>query len=90
MITREVVRESPIDALAHVVEFAEYVVHLPYKRSGDVVGALIDLDKLGDALERARASLVRQARSEGASWALIGDALGISKQAAQQKWGVKS
>jgi predicted ArsR family transcriptional regulator len=32
-------------------------------------------------------ALVAQARSEGASWEQIGQALGITKQAAQQRFG---
>jgi hypothetical protein len=31
-------------------------------------------------------SAVRQARSGGATWQQIGDRLGISRQAAQQRW----
>ncbi|MGH9062129.1 MAG: hypothetical protein ACRDZY_21830 [Acidimicrobiales bacterium] len=40
---------------------------------------------VGDA-ERHVADAVRQAREAGASWAQIGDALDISRQAAQQRW----
>ncbi|MFN8036115.1 MAG: hypothetical protein U0V73_09295 [Acidimicrobiia bacterium] len=36
-----------------------------------------------DALDTA----VRWAREAGASWGTIGDALGVSRQAAQQKYG---
>lgn len=32
-------------------------------------------------------SLVAQARAEGASWEQVGHALGITKQAAQQRFG---
>lgn len=54
-------------------------------------------DPLLDALDRAAvlrdqvdelvALLVRQARVEQATWAQIGDALGVSKQAVQQRFG---
>jgi len=43
-----------------------------------------------DDRERADAllhSLVRDARAHGKSWAMIGFALGVSKQAAQHKYG---
>jgi hypothetical protein len=36
--------------------------------------------------ERHVADTVRQARAAGASWTQIGDALGVSRQAAQQRW----
>lgn len=42
-----------------------------------------------EAAELLRARLVDTARSQGASWAQIGAAQGISKQAAQQKYGTK-
>ena len=37
--------------------------------------------------EALEAELVREARESGESWASIGDALGITKQAAQQRYG---
>src|SRR2546423_13970534 len=53
------------------------------------------LAKVGEAQRRARAlndvgdqlvdHYVAQARAGGASWSQIGDALGVSKQAAQQR-----
>src|SRR2546421_11120932 len=53
------------------------------------------LTKVGEAQRRARAlndvgdqlvdHYVAQARAKGASWSQIGDALGVSKQAAQQR-----
>jgi hypothetical protein len=36
------------------------------------------------------AQAVRQARQGGASWTHIGDALGVSRQAAQQRWSAQS
>jgi hypothetical protein len=36
------------------------------------------------------AQAVRQARQGGASWTHIGDALGVSRQAAQQRWSGRS
>ncbi len=38
-------------------------------------------------VERRMRSTVQQLRTGGASWAVIGDALGISRQAAQQRYG---
>lgn len=36
------------------------------------------------------AEAVRQARRAGASWTHVGDALGVSRQAAQQRWSAQS
>ncbi|KAB8166458.1 hypothetical protein FH609_002655 [Streptomyces sp. 3MP-14] len=38
-------------------------------------------------LERAEAVLVRRARNDGASWAAIAEALGVSRQAVHKKHG---
>ena len=54
------------------------------------------LAKVGEARQRARTladigeqlvdHFVSQARAQGSSWSQIGDALGVSKQAVQQRW----
>jgi hypothetical protein len=36
------------------------------------------------------AQAIRQARQAGASWTHVGDALGVSRQAAQQRWTAQS
>lgn len=41
-------------------------------------------------LEQRLAGAVAGARAEGASWAQIGASLGITRQAAQQKYGKKA
>jgi hypothetical protein len=35
------------------------------------------------------AEAIRQARQAGASWTHVGDALGVSRQAAQQRWSAR-
>lgn len=51
------------------------------------------LDALADVAARIRtletvlASQVQEARSTGATWTQIGDALGITRQGARQRWG---
>jgi len=40
--------------------------------------------------EHDLAEAVRQARQAGASWTHIGDAVGVSRQAAQQRWTAQS
>lgn len=50
------------------------------------------LDLATSIIEQAelwRAQLAEQARSEGHSWAHIGQCTGMTKQAAQQRWGRK-
>lgn len=47
-----------------------------------------DTDTIAEA-ERTRALAVAQARISGASWADIGAAARMTRQAAQQRWGVR-
>lgn len=53
------------------------------KRLDDVARALGNLDA---AESRMRHSVAR-AREEGATWAEVGEALGVTRQAAQQRFG---
>lgn len=49
-----------------------------------------DLELVGDvatALQKAERAAVTGLRKQGYSWADIGDGAGISRQAAQQRWG---
>ena len=48
---------------------------------------LADLATLRTEIETVIASAVDTWRKQGRSWATIGDALGISKQGAQQRYG---
>lgn len=48
---------------------------------------LAQLVKLRDTLDEVIAEAVHGQRSCGRSWAYIGDALGISRQAAYDRWG---
>ena len=54
--------------------------------AGDVEG-LRDLAALDHAVQDAAGKAVEGLRSAGYSWAEIGDRLGVSRQAAQQRWG---
>lgn len=51
------------------------------------VESLHHVQSLAAAVER---ELVADLRSQGSSWAAIGDAYGISRQAAQQRFGERS
>lgn len=53
---------------------------------GDEV-ELADLAALRDDLEAVIVASVAAWRAQGRSWSSIGDALGISKQGAQQRYG---
>ncbi len=54
--------------------------------NGDVDG-LADLLSLAGELDRAIDSAVRGLRDGGYSWGEIASRLGVSRQAAQQRWG---
>ncbi|MFY9931482.1 MAG: hypothetical protein WAK82_26120 [Streptosporangiaceae bacterium] len=54
---------------------------------GDVE-ALIAMTSLADELDAAITQAVKGLHGHGDSWAEIGSRLGISRQAAQQRWGV--
>ena len=52
----------------------------------DRLAAAVDLaEEIGDLPDRLVGLFVDQARSGGATWSAIGDTLGVSKQAAQQR-----
>lgn len=56
-------------------------------RSGDVLAALAFLRWIETDIAVSQRSLVRCARLTGYSWSSIGDSLGMSRQAAQQRFG---
>jgi hypothetical protein len=56
--------------------------------TGDVE-ALADMVDLSGLLDQALTDAVAGLRAHGYSWTEIGDRLGISRQAAQQRWGAE-
>ncbi|MFI0454140.1 hypothetical protein [Actinomadura sp. 6N118] len=90
-LTPEPLRKRP----RHVVENDDYVAFLrriirAYSRriaSGDIE-AIADAVQLSQELDDAIAQAVHGLRSDwGYSWADIARPLGITRQAAQQRWG---
>ncbi|WP_328853815.1 hypothetical protein OG994_28275 [Micromonospora globbae] len=79
---REVVENDEFAA------FARRIIRAHGRRvaAGDVE-ALRDLTALSAAIDDAIGQAVIGLRAFGYSWAEIGARLGISKQAAQQRWG---
>ncbi|GAA1028516.1 hypothetical protein GCM10009557_13830 [Virgisporangium ochraceum] len=68
--------------------FARRIVAAHGRRvaAGDVE-ALADLIRLGADIEAATDDAIAGLRRHGYSWAEIGSRIGISRQAAQQRWG---
>lgn len=52
----------------------------------DLYEALHGLDTLEFVVKKARAAIVTELRESGATWEGIGDALGISRQAAHERF----
>ena len=72
-------------------EYSAFIRRIPraYARSvgdGDVE-ALALMAGLADEIDTAIAEAVKGLRARGYSWAEIGSRLGITRQAAQQRWG---
>ncbi|MGC4774913.1 hypothetical protein [Micromonospora chalcea] len=84
----------PVQRRRDVVEndafaaFARRIIRAHGRRVADGdVEALRDLVALSADLDRAITDAVVGLRQFGYSWAEIGQRLGISRQAAQQRWG---
>ena len=84
-------RSRPVVENDEFAGFARRVVAAHGRRiaTGDVDG-LADLAALADALARATTDAVTGLRAHGYAWSEIGNRLGITRQAAQQRWGATS
>ena len=82
-----------VDALGVAAQIVDDAMRALVQRSGDgeltIGAALAATARLRDAADRKLFQLVGLARAEGASWAQIGAALGVSTQAAHQRYGPK-
>ena len=68
--------------------FIRRILHAYARRVGDGdVEALTLMTSLADEIDAAIAEAVKGLRTYGYSWAEIGARLGITRQAAQQRWG---
>jgi len=68
--------------------FVRRVLRVYSRRVGDGdVEALVLLVGLAEEIDTAMAEAVKGLRARGYSWAEIGSRLGISRRAAQQRWG---
>lgn len=73
---------------AAFMAFARRILRAASKRMADADPEdLADLVALREAVDEAINTAARAVHDGGASWAQIGGALGVSKQAAQQRWG---
>lgn len=65
----------------HVSRFAWH-----RQRAATLPAALSDLALLEGAIDAAREGMVRDMRAGGATWAEVGEALGVSTQAAHHRY----
>ena len=81
-------REERADALER---WAERVEPDTLRRAEpQALEVIAELAALRDRTNRELATLVAKAREAGFSWSQIGAELGVSKQAAQQRYGTRS
>ena len=66
--------------------FVQRILHAYARRVGDVEALALMLD-VADEIDSAIAEAVKGLRACGSSWAEIGSRIGITRQAAQQRWG---
>jgi hypothetical protein len=82
-------RQTPRKVTAFEDEAVQGLPEAPEERA-EVLRSLVAVASLGALAEEAEHALekrVADARRAGAAWSALGDALGITKQAAQQRFG---
>jgi hypothetical protein len=73
--------------LAHNSEAIVHALRQPTGTTGAAMSALVSARTVADAVEEVTHVLVREARGAGHTWHEIGQLLGITRQAAQQRFG---
>ena len=73
------------EALGTLVTMAESIASA--EDYGDMLGVVRLVEH---AAQQARRSIVTEARAAGSTWKEIGDALGVTRQAAEARFGAKS
>lgn len=81
-------RRRPVTENSEYAAFARRILRAYSRRiaTGDVE-SLAHMATLADEINDAMAQAISGLRAAGYSWAEIGSRLGISRQAAQQRWG---
>lgn len=74
---------TPTIRLAELIEGVKTTSDDPL---GQLAGAVVMADHLGDVADHLIGHFVDQARRSGASWTEIGRSMGVTKQAAQQRF----
>lgn len=78
----------PVSDHSEFMAFARRILRALSRRIADADPEdLADLVAMRAAVDEAIDNAARAVHANGASWAQIGAALGVSKQAAQQRWG---
>jgi hypothetical protein len=81
---------NPDRALATVVKSLRGLVAETGGRAGadaeSLLHALAQLAALGERVQWAMLSVIGESRTQGVTWQSIGEALGVTKQAAQQRF----
>ncbi len=73
------------------IDFARRIIRGAGKRVGQAdEWELAELTSLRDEIDTAIATAVAGLRAQGHSWSYIGDGLGITRQAAQQRYGERA
>lgn len=77
--------EERIDALHKALDWADVMTQNLHHRD-DLVVAVAELETVRELAHQLQAQVAAHARHAGASWSAIGRALGVTAQAAQQRY----
>ena len=80
-------RRTTKKSIEHSLAAAASIIRGQARRPGLDHPHLGAVAKLSEVIEATLAAMVTRLRAEGASWAVIGRELGMSRQAAQQRFG---